>query len=235
MCNGAFYMSEPSTSTNIRFNLQNSCMKEKITGRYLPIPKVLLFFPKVLCLVVWNECQGPAWNRTTRRPPDHGKETQITVVRSCLPFIRSGQNHLASYSERGKKTKQTDEGVGRQHQEMEWPGVRQVPEAVENREKWRKLAAKSCVVPQRPLRLREYMRWDEMRWERVEQLLRIVSGWQVMSHQALHWKSSKRHFNHRATSANYNNDKTTNVLSFFTRPMIIMVTLIERYTPLKKK
>ena len=45
-----------------------------------------------------------------------------------LPFIRSGQNHLARYSERGKKTRQTEEEVRRQHQGMDRPGVRQVPE-----------------------------------------------------------------------------------------------------------
>ena len=44
------------------------------------------------------------------------------------PFIRSGQNHLARHSERGKKTRQTEEEVGRQHQGMDRPGVRQVPE-----------------------------------------------------------------------------------------------------------
>ena len=45
-----------------------------------------------------------------------------------LPFIRSGQNHLAKHSEGGKKTRQTEEEVGRQHQGMDRPGVRQVPE-----------------------------------------------------------------------------------------------------------
>ena len=58
----------------------------------------------------------------------HGKEMQTAVVWSCLPFIRSGQNHTARHSERGKKTRQTEEEVGRQHQGMERPGVRQVPE-----------------------------------------------------------------------------------------------------------
>ena len=38
-----------------------------------------------------------------------------------------GQNHLARHSERGKKTRQTDDEVGR-HQGMDRPGVRQVPE-----------------------------------------------------------------------------------------------------------
>ena len=38
------------------------------------------------------------------------------------------QNHPARHSERGKKTRQTEEEVGRQHQGMDRPGVRQVPE-----------------------------------------------------------------------------------------------------------
>ena len=50
------------------------------------------------------------------------------MVWSCLPFIRSGQNHLARHSERGTKTKQTEDEVGRQHQGLERPGVRQIPE-----------------------------------------------------------------------------------------------------------
>ena len=50
------------------------------------------------------------------------------MVLSCFPFIRSGQNHLARHSERGKKAKQTEEEVGRQHQGMDRPGVQQVPE-----------------------------------------------------------------------------------------------------------
>ena len=85
-----------------------------------------------------NPCQDPAGNRTTRRPPDHYEETQIAVVWSCLPFIRSVY-HLARHSERGgkktrhserdgKKTRRTKEEVGRQHQGMDRPGVLQVPE-----------------------------------------------------------------------------------------------------------
>ena len=70
---------------------------------------------------------SPAGNWTTRRPPDDRKEMQTAVVWSCFPFIRSGQNHLARHSERGKKTRQTEEEVGRQHQGTDRPGVRQVP------------------------------------------------------------------------------------------------------------
>ena len=58
----------------------------------------------------------------------------------CFPFIRSGQNHLARHSEGGKKTRQTEEEMGRQHQGMGRPGVHQVTEGSGEQEK---LAAKS--------------------------------------------------------------------------------------------
>ena len=48
---------------------------------------------------------------------------------SCLPFIMSGQNHSARHSERGKKIRQTEEEVGRQHHGMDKPRVRQVPQS----------------------------------------------------------------------------------------------------------
>ena len=53
---------------------------------------------------------------------------QTEMVWTCLPLIRSGQNHLARHSERRKKTRQTEEEVGRQRQGMDRPGVRQVPQ-----------------------------------------------------------------------------------------------------------
>ena len=59
-------------------------------------------------------------NLTIRRPLDHRKE----VVWTCLQFIGSGENHFAMHSERGKKTRHTDEEVGRQPQGMDRPGVR---------------------------------------------------------------------------------------------------------------
>ena len=61
-------------------------------------------------------CQDSAGNWTTHRSTDDRKETQTAVIWSYFPFIRSGQNHLARHSERGKKTRQTQEEVGRQHQ-----------------------------------------------------------------------------------------------------------------------
>ena len=53
---------------------------------------------------------------------------ETVLVWTCLLFIRSGQNHLARHSERGKMTRQTEGEVGRQHQGMDRPGVCQVPE-----------------------------------------------------------------------------------------------------------
>ena len=98
------------------------------------------------CYQRGRPCQDPAGNRTTRRPPNHRKET--AVVRSCLPFIRSGQNHLARHSERGKKTRQTEEEVGRQYQGMDRPGVRQVPEGSGEQGKMEKTGRKKvCGAP----------------------------------------------------------------------------------------
>ena len=55
------------------------------------------------CYQRGSPCQDPAGNWTTRRPPDDRKETQTAVVWSYFPFIRSGQNHLARHSERGRR------------------------------------------------------------------------------------------------------------------------------------
>ena len=101
----------------------------------------------------------PRSSRTTRRSPDHRKETQTAVVWPCLPFIRSGQNHLARHSEREKKTRQTEEEVGKQHQRMDRPGVRQVPEGSGEK---RKVEETGCEVPQRPSCLRNRRRWKAL-------------------------------------------------------------------------
>ena len=66
------------------------------------------------CYQQVSQCQDPA---------DHRKEMQTAVVWSCLLFIRSVQNHLARHSERGEKTRQREEEVGRQHQRMDRPAA----------------------------------------------------------------------------------------------------------------
>ena len=69
---------------------------------------------------------GQAGNRTTQRPPDNSKETQTVMVMS--PVDQVWPNQLARHSEWGKKARQTEEEVGRQHQGMDRPGVRPVQE-----------------------------------------------------------------------------------------------------------
>ena len=88
---------------------------------------------KLICITCkdlapqWGSlCQDLADNWTTWRP-DHCKEMQTEVVWIYLLFIRSGQNHLLGHSEMGKKTRQTEKEVGRQHQGMDGPDVRKVP------------------------------------------------------------------------------------------------------------
>ena len=93
---------------------------------------------------------------------DHTKtswSSQTSVVWSCLPSIRPGQNYLARHSERGKKTRQTGEEVWRQHQGMDGRGVRQVLEGSGERGKMEETVCEIICGSQRPLRLRD--RWDD--------------------------------------------------------------------------
>ena len=108
------------------------------------------------CYQRGGQCQDSTGNWTTRRPPEDRKETQTAVVLSCFPFIRSGQNHLARHSERGKKTRQTEERGGKttsgNGQAWSSAGPRGQCRTGKNE---RKLLAKSSVLPQRPSRLRD--------------------------------------------------------------------------------
>ena len=79
------------------------------------------------------------------------------MVWTCLPFIRSGQNQLARHSERGEKTRDTEEKKGWDENIKEWTGLEYAKSkrAVENRKKtWMKLVVKSPVVLQRSSWLR---------------------------------------------------------------------------------
>ena len=113
------------------------------------------------CYQPGSPCQHSAGNGATWRPPDHRKETQTEVIWACLPFIRSGHRHLARHGEKGKKTRQTEEEWWEINirEWMDRPEVRQVPEGSGEQGKWRKLAAKSSVVPHRPLWLRNRWWW----------------------------------------------------------------------------
>ena len=107
------------------------------------LPQDTTHFIQRLCYQRGSLCQDPAGNWTTQRSPDHCKEMQTAVEWSYLPLIRSCQNHCARHSERGKKTRQTEEEVGRQHQGMDRPLVCQVPEG--SREQ-RKMEETGCEI-----------------------------------------------------------------------------------------
>ena len=109
-------------------DLHSRSPKNNASHRNVVLPQDTTHLLQRPCYQRGGPYQDPAGNWSTRRPPDHRKETQTAVVWLCLPFIRSGQNHLARYCERGKKTRRTKEEVGTQHQGMNRPGVRQVPE-----------------------------------------------------------------------------------------------------------
>ena len=83
----------------------------------------------VLRLLVWlknrTECLVPRMRTKNTSEMCASGRTYLKILRQ---FIRSGQNHIARYSERGKKARRTEEKVGRQHQAMDRPGVCQVPE-----------------------------------------------------------------------------------------------------------
>ena len=93
----------------------------------------------------------------TRRSPDDRKKTQTAVVWSCFPFIRSGQNHLARHSGRGKKTrrqrKRWEDNI------REWTGLEftKSQRAVENREKWKKTGCKIICGAPTTLAVKGYM------------------------------------------------------------------------------
>ena len=131
------------------------------------------------CYQRGSPCQDPAGNRTTQRPPDHCKEMQTAMVWSFLPFIRSGKKPSCKAQRRGKNLvswcfepsqpqritsglrggKQTRQTERRRWEDntREWTDLESAKSqrAVENREKRRKLVAKSSMVPQRPSRLRD--------------------------------------------------------------------------------
>ena len=65
-------------------------------------------------------------------------------------YLTVGQNHLARGRRQGRQRKSWDDII------RKWTSLEfgESQRAVENREKWRKLVAKSSVVPQQPSQLR---------------------------------------------------------------------------------
>ena len=82
--------------------------------------------------------------KKTSRPPKRCKLQWYGHVSRSSGLAK---NHLTRHSERGKKTRQTEEEMGRQHQGMDRPGVIQIPEGRGEQEKWIKLVVRSSVVP----------------------------------------------------------------------------------------
>ena len=108
-------LSHPSACMLVNHEPSQQSSKENTSHGNKLLPQDTTHLKQRPCYQRGSPCQDPAGNRTTRRSPDDRKETQtavVSVVWSCLPFIRSGQNHLAKHSERGKKTRQTEEEVG---------------------------------------------------------------------------------------------------------------------------
>ena len=69
------------------------------------------------------------------------REDLYLVSQNAVPFTVPSLC-LARHNERGKETRQTEEEVGRQHQEMDRPGVRQVPEGSGERGKMEETGCK---------------------------------------------------------------------------------------------
>ena len=73
------------------------------------------------------------------------------MVQTRLLFIRSGQNHTARHSERGKNTRQIEKEVGRQHQGRDRPGVHGVQEGSGEQRKTKDIACEViCGAPKSP-------------------------------------------------------------------------------------
>ena len=104
-----------------------------------------------------STCQNPAGNWTTRRPPDD------RMVKRCKLQWYGHVSHssgLAKTILQGTVKRGRRQGRQRKRWEdniREWTGLEfgKSQRAVENREKWRNLVAKSSVVPQRPSQLRD--------------------------------------------------------------------------------
>ena len=85
----------------------------------------------------------------------------------CSIFTKICKTHIWLYSDRGRQRKRWEDNI------REWKGLEfsKSQRAVENKEKWRKLVAKSSVVPQCPWWLRDYWWWWWWWWHLTSQHL----------------------------------------------------------------
>ena len=93
-----------------------------------------------------------------------GTEKKSPVILNCCNLVNAATLSMSPvyqvwlkpscrYSERGKKTRQTEEEFGRQHQGMDRSGVRQVPEGSREQRKMEETGCK--IICGAPSRLRD--------------------------------------------------------------------------------
>ena len=96
--------------------------------------KILRISYKRPCYQRGSPYRDPACNRTTRRPPDHCKETLTAVIWICLPFTRCGlQSTVKRWRRQGRQRKRWEDNI-RGWTDLE---LAKSQRAVENREEWR--------------------------------------------------------------------------------------------------
>ena len=95
------------------------------------------------CYQPGSPCQDSAGNRTTRRPPDHCKETMWYGHVSCSSGLAKTilQSTVKGGRRRGRQRKRWEDNI------RGWTGLEfaKSQRAVENRKKWRKLGM--CGAP----------------------------------------------------------------------------------------
>ena len=151
-------LSHPSSCMFVNHGpLQQSSSEEFNHGNEV-LPQDTTHLIQRPCYQRESPCQDPAGNWTTRRL-DRCKETQTAVVyhvsRSLGLAKTVVQGTVKGGRRQSRQRKRWEDNI------REWTGLElgKSQRAVENREKRRKLVAKSSVVPQRPSPLRDRWWW----------------------------------------------------------------------------
>ena len=117
--------------------------------------KMLRVSYKRPCYQPGSPCQDPAGNRTVLRPDDGKERDKLQwygrVSHSSGLAKTSLQGTVKGGRRQGRQRKRWEDNI------REWTGLEfaKSRRAVENTEEWKKLVAKSSVVPQRPSQLRD--------------------------------------------------------------------------------
>ena len=138
--------------------LTYNCSPKKNTSDGIEVlPQDTTHLIQRACYQRGNPCQDPADNRTTRRSPDHRKLQFYGYVSRSSGLAKTIlQGTVKGWRRQGRQRKRWGDNI------REWTGLEfaKSKRAVENRGKFRKLIAKSSMVPQRPSRLRDRW-WDD--------------------------------------------------------------------------